>query len=125
MSAARTHHAITDLRDGAVASRGESSSEEAADQLSRFAPVAAEIFAADRAAWAYAAFERALVSGTPDELCELVLVGDEHVHVVQRLPGSERALLSVGRWDRLVGAVVSDARDELARRVDDGEEGDR
>lgn len=112
MTERRTVHGLLEPRS----CRLEANAGEACVELESFAAVACELLAADRAAWAYAAFERSIGDDPPEELCELVLVGDHHVQVAQRLEGDERVLLSVGRWRGQVGLVLSDARAELARR---------
>lgn len=112
MTERRTVHGLLEPRS----SRLEALDGEPTAELESFAAVASELLAADRAAWAYAAFERSIGDAPPEELSELVLVGDHHVQVAQRLGDDERVLLSVGRWQGHVGLVLSDARVELARR---------
>lgn len=112
MTERRTVHALLEPRSCTLqATEGEPT-----EELEAFASVACELLAADHAAWAYAAFERSIGEAPPEELCELVLVGDQQVRIAQRLAGEERVLLSVGRWQGQVGLVLSDARAELARR---------
>ena len=102
--------ALVDLRSGRAVG-------DASGAVVDVAPVVAELYAADHAAWAYAAFESALDGEETSALGEIVIVGDDAVHVLQRLPWDpERALVTIGPWERQPGAVVASAREELARR---------
>lgn len=112
-SDADTTSAVIELRTGRVAPEDAA---RATTALLDAAPIVAELYAADQAAWAYAAFDRAL-EGSESSLEELVIVGAEHVHVVQRLPSDhDRALVTIGPWGTQPGVVLASARTELSRR---------
>jgi hypothetical protein len=107
--------ALVDVRSGRIAPG--SARVEGDEQLAELAPIVAELYAADHAAWAYAAFERALDAIETSSLEEIVLVSPTHVRVMQRLPSDpDRVLAVVGRWEQQPGAVVATAREALARR---------
>jgi hypothetical protein len=75
-----------------------------------------ELFAQENAAWAYAAFESAVHDLDARSLCEVVVVGATHACVAQRAPWApERAVVTVGTWEKSVGTVVADARAALAQ----------
>ncbi len=106
--------ALVDVRTGRVVP---SSTGGPHPELVELAPAVAELYAADHAAWAYAAFEQALDGVETSSLDEIVIVSATHVRVLQRLPwDADRALVTVGPWVQQPGVVVSRARDELARR---------
>lgn len=100
--------AVADLRAGTIV-RFLTDAGHAA--LERFAAVIPELYAADRGAWAYGAFERAQLGSTAARLDDLVVVAPPSVHVVLRLAGDGgQVLLAVGGWQENVGAVVAAAR---------------
>lgn len=107
--------ALVDVRSGRLLEV--SAHVEGDGELEQLAPIVSELYAADHAAWAYAAFERALDAIETSSLEEIVLVSRTHVRVLQRLPWDpDRVLATVGRWAQQPGAVVASAREELARR---------
>lgn len=102
--------AIVDLRRGALLRVLDDES----DVLLRFAMIAPELLAADRAAWASEVIERVAPGAETAHLDSVLVVARTGVRIAQRLPWDpDKALVSVIARTENVGAVLALARARL------------
>lgn len=103
-------HAIADVRLGSLIELPRSVDRAKREALSRFAQVASELFATDRAAWA----DVALAHADGSLLGEVMVASPTFVGVALRVPSKlGRALLTIGDGTDAAGTVLASARTRL------------